>query len=94
VETRFITDGQVQKRVLVEDPLFNVETWKLNSGAQGLLKSRKLQIVAVTKGEIEIQGGSATASLSAGQFSLIPAILDRTEITAKSDAALLRVEAN
>ena len=94
VETKFITDGQVQKRVLVEDPLFNVETWKLNSGAQGLLKSRKLQIVAVTKGEIEIQGGSATASLSAGQFSLIPAILDRTEITAKSDAALLRVEAN
>jgi mannose-6-phosphate isomerase class I len=79
---------------LVEDPLFNVETWKLNSGARGLLKSRKLQIVAVTKGEIEIQGGSATANLSAGQFSLIPAILDRTEITAKSDAALLRVEAN
>ena len=94
VETKFITDGQVQKRVLVDDPLFNVETWKLNSGARGLLKPGKLQIVAVTKGEIEIQGGSATANLFAGQFSLIPAILDRTEITAKSDAALLRVEAN
>ena len=94
VETGFITEGQVQKRVLVEDPLFNVETWKLNSGAQGLLKSGKLQIVAVTKGEIEIQGGSAAVNLSAGQFSLIPAILDRTEIMAKSDAALLRVEAN
>jgi len=94
VETQFITDGQVQKRVLVEDPLFNVETWKLNSGAQGLLKPRKLQIVAVTKGEIEIHSGSAAVNLSAGQFSLIPAILDRTEITAKSDAALLRVEAN
>ena len=94
VETKFITDGQVQKRVLVKDPLFNVETWKLNSGARGLLKPGKLQIVAVTKGEIEIQGGSATVNLSAGQFSLIPAILDRTEITAKSDAALLRVEAN
>jgi len=94
VETKFITDGQVQKRVLVEDPLFNVETWKLNPGARGLLKPGKLQIVAVTKGEIEVQGGSATANLSAGQFSLIPAILDRTEITAKSDAALLRVEAN
>jgi mannose-6-phosphate isomerase len=94
VETKFITDGQVQKRVLVEDPLFSVETWKLNSGARGLLKPGKLQIVAVTKGEIEIQGGSATVNLSAGQFSLIPSILDRTEITAKSDAALLRIEAN
>jgi mannose-6-phosphate isomerase len=94
VETGFITDGQVQKRVLVDDPLFNVETWKLNSGARGLLKPGKLQIVAVTKGEIVIQGGSASVNLSTGQFSLIPAILDRTEITAKSDAALLRVEAN
>jgi hypothetical protein len=32
--------------------------------------------------------------LSAGQFGLIPASLERTEILAKSDAALLRVEAN
>jgi len=33
-------------------------------------------------------------SLSAGQFSLIPASLNHAEILAKSEAALLRVEAN
>jgi len=33
-------------------------------------------------------------TLSAGQFSLIPASLEQTEILAKSEAALLRVEAN
>ena len=86
--------ARFKKRALVKDPLSNVETWKMNSGAHGLLKPGKLQIIAVTKGEIEIQGGAATINLSTGQFSLIPAILDRTEITAKSDAALLRVEAN
>ena len=32
--------------------------------------------------------------LSAGQFCLIPASLERTEILAKSESVLLRVEAN
>ena len=94
VEAKFVADGTIQKRPLVNDPLFNVETWKLNSGGTGLLKPKKLQIVAVTSGEIEINSGSMAVHLSAGQFSLIPASLERTEILAKSDAALLRVEAN
>jgi mannose-6-phosphate isomerase len=94
VETKFISDGKIQKRALVNDPLFNVETWKLNSGANGFLKPKKLQIIAVTTGEIEIKSGATSVNLTAGQFSLIPAILEQTEILAKSDAALLRVEAN
>jgi len=93
VETKFVADGKIQKRPLVNDPLFNVETWKLNSGASGLLKPKKLQIIAVTAGEIEIKSGSTAVKLSAGQFSLIPASLEQTEILAKSDAALMRVEA-
>ena len=94
VETKFIAEGKIQKRSLVSDPLFNVETWKLDSEARGLLNPKKLQIVAATAGEIEIKNVSVSVKLSAGQFSLIPASLERTEIIAKSDAALLRVEAN
>ena len=73
--------------------LFNVETWQLNSGALAKLRN-ELQIVAVMSGQLEIKGGSDVVNLSAGQFCLIPAILERTEIMAKSDAALLRIEAN
>ncbi len=94
VETQFVTDGKIQKRALVNDPLFNVETWKLNSGARGLLKPKELQIVAVTAGEVEIKSGATAVNLSAGQLSVIPASLERTEVLAKSDAVLLRVEAN
>ena len=94
VETKFVVDGKIQKHALVNDPLFNVEAWKLDSGANGWLKPKKLQIVAVTNGKIEISSGSTSVDLSAGQFSLIPASLERTEIIAKADAALLRVEAN
>ncbi|MGA2853823.1 MAG: type I phosphomannose isomerase catalytic subunit [Verrucomicrobiota bacterium] len=111
VGTKFVADGKIQKRSLVNDPLFNVEAWKLNSGASGLLKPKKLQIIAATVGENEIKSSlergrlvramqsleladePSALLLSAGQFCLIPASLEQTEILAKSDAALLRVEA-
>ena len=93
VETAFTGDA-LKTRLLVNDPLFQVETWKLIAGANGWLKPKKLQIVAVTAGKIEIKNGGNAINLAAGQFSLIPASLERTEILAKSDAAMLRVEAN
>jgi mannose-6-phosphate isomerase len=94
VETEFVTGEKIQRRALVRDPLFNVEVWEMNSGANGLLKPKKLQIVAVTGGRVEIRDGSVAVNLSAGQFCLIPAGLERTEITAKSETELLRVEAD
>jgi mannose-6-phosphate isomerase len=94
VETKFAADGKIQKRALVNDPLFNVEAWKLNSVASRMLKPQRLQILAATAGEVEIKDGSVAIHLSAGQFCLIPAGLERTEVLAKSDAALLRIEAN
>src|ERR1017187_6255374 len=80
VETKFADGGKIQKCSLVSDPLFDVESWMLNSGTSGLLKSKKLQIVAVTGGQVEIKSGSTVVNLSAGDFSLIPASLERTEI--------------
>ena len=94
VETKFEPDGKIQKRTLVKDPLFNVEVWKLNPAVRSLLNPGKLQVLAVTAGEIEIRSGSALADLAAGQFALIPASLEKAEILASSEAALLRVEAN
>ncbi len=94
VATQFITEGKIPKRALVDDPLFQVETWRLDSGASGWLKPKHLQIVAVTTGTVEIRGATTTVTLSAGQFSLIPASLEKTEVLAKTEAALLRVEAN
>jgi mannose-6-phosphate isomerase len=94
VQSRIARDGLIPKRPLVNDPLFRVESWELASGAGGRLKPKTLQIVAVTKGQIEIQNGPTAMTLSAGQFGLIPASLAQTEVQAKSEAALLRVEGN
>ena len=94
VATPFVADGPVRKRSLVNDPLFDVEAWQMDSGVRGLLRSKRLQIIAVTNGVMEIHSGSDSVSLSAGEFSLVPASLDRAEIAAKSAVTLLRVEAH
>jgi len=94
VEEKFSASGKIKSRMLVHDKLFSVEHWEAKTDASHLLKPKKLQIVAVVGGQIEIKSGSEVVNLSAGQFCLIPASLERMEIEAKSDAALLRVEAN
>lgn len=94
VETKFVADRKIQKRSLVNGPLFNVEAWKLTPGTDGSLKPKKLQIIAVTSGTVEVKSASDMVKLSVGQFCLVPASLERTEVSAKADAALLHVEAN
>jgi mannose-6-phosphate isomerase len=94
VENKYADAGKIQKRPLVSTPQFNVEAWKLNFDANDLLSQEKLQIVAVMGGRVALKANGTSLNLSAGQFCLIPASLERTEILAKLDAALLRVEAN
>ena len=94
VATPFVTQAGLGKRALVTDPLFNVEAWQLSAGSKGDLQPKKLQIIAVTTGAVEIKSGASSVHLTAGQFALIPASLAHAEIIAPAPAALLRVEAN
>jgi len=87
-------DDKIKSRSLVRDKLFDVEHLEIKSGASVKLKPRKLQIIAAVRGELEVGSDSVRVKLSAGQFCLIPASLERTEILAKSDAGFLQVEAN
>ena len=94
VETKFVAAGKIQKRTLVQDPLFNVEAWRLNAKDNEPLLPNKLQIIAVTSGAVEIKSGATALNLAAGQFGLIPASLTQTEIICQRDASLLHVTAN
>lgn len=93
VATPFTGKGKTRKRILVDDPLFKVEAW--NSGASDTLRlpESRLQILAVTAGGIKITGGGISLELSAGQFGLVPAELEQTEILTRPKAAWLHVEA-
>jgi mannose-6-phosphate isomerase len=94
VHGKFSGERQVQKRKLVREPLFKIEAWRVKAGAGVSLKPRTLQVVAAASGRLEIQSGSVSVNLLAGQFCLVPASLEKTEILAKSDTVLLHVEAN
>jgi mannose-6-phosphate isomerase len=93
VQSKFAGD-ETKSRPLVNDPLFNIEALEMRSNASSALKPKTLQIVAVTKGRLGIKGGSTSVKLSAGQFCLVPACLERTELLAEAGATLLRVEAD
>ncbi len=94
VAQKFSGDDKIKMRPLVRDPLFDVEAVEMKTGTSLDLKPGKLQIVATVHGRLEIQSGSTSMSLSAGQFCLVPACLERTEARAKSEVTLLRVEGN
>jgi mannose-6-phosphate isomerase len=90
----FTGGNRIKSRPLVRDKLFNAENLVMKTGVIAKLAQQKLQIVTAVSGHIEIKGDSEIVGLSAGQFCLIPASLERTEILAKTDATLLRVETN
>lgn len=93
VPAKFSGDDAVRSRPIVRDPLFNVDNVELKEGGRTDLAENKLQILATVRGKAEIQNEGNTVTLEAGQFCLIPAELEKTDVTAKSDTSLLRVEA-
>jgi len=94
VQAKFSGDENNKSRPLVRHELFHVVSTELKNGAHTFLKPNQLQILAVTRGKIEAKSGADTVLLDAGQFCLIPAELKHAQLTAKSDTALLRVEAS
>jgi mannose-6-phosphate isomerase len=94
IQNQFTGNGSIQSRPLVIGPLFNVEVLEIKTRASLNLKPRKLQIVAVILGRLEIKSGTISVNLAAGQFCLVPASLERTEVSAESEATLLHVDAN
>ncbi|HEV2455312.1 MAG TPA: type I phosphomannose isomerase catalytic subunit [Verrucomicrobiae bacterium] len=85
---------KVRSRPIVRDPLFNVDDVEIKNGSRTVLAENKLQIIAVVRGTVKIQSEDIVVALSAGQFCLVPAELEMTEVVAGVDTSLLRVESN
>jgi mannose-6-phosphate isomerase len=94
VDRKFSGDDKIKMRLLVRNPLFNIEAVEMKTGTSLNLKPCKLQIVATVRGKLEVRSGSNSVDLSAGHFCLVPACLERTELMAKSEVTALRVEGN
>ncbi len=90
--TTFSGDAKIKSRPLVRDPLFDIDQVEMKVGAAHFLKPRKLQIIAVVNGQLKIRSQSFVMDLSAGQFCLVPAILEQTELAVESDTTVLCVK--
>lgn len=91
VATQFSGDAKIKSRPLVRDALFDIDQVEMKAGAVHCLKPRRSQIVAVVKGPLKIRSQSSVMDVDAGQFCLIPAVLEQTELAAEGDATVLCV---
>ena len=94
VPPKYSGDDEIRSRAIVRDRLFNVDHVEMTNGARTVLTENKLQILAVIRGNVEVRSEGNTVTLDAGQFCLIPAELETTDVLARQDVSLLGVEAN
>ena len=96
VATKFASGPNFKIRHLVQDPLFNVDEWHIETSEFILLGKPLLRIIAVVKGEATIIGGDSKTmvALKPGQFCLIPACAKGVEIKTTPQTTFLCVEAN
>jgi mannose-6-phosphate isomerase len=81
-------------RQLVQHPLFNVHETIVDSAEFVLLKGGQTRVMAVTKGSALVVacGDGSSASVTAGEFCLVPACLNRIEIKTEPGTAFLCAE--
>jgi len=84
-------DGAHKLRPLLRDSLFIVEAHELSAGAGMTLPRGKMQILALLAGRLHVDGGREPVLLSAGQFCLVPACLERVSLLAETAASFLGV---
>lgn len=80
-----------QLRPLVDDPLFRVDQVAIDAGQRLPLAPATMQVIGVLKGAAEVVSAAGNASLSAGQFALIPACLHDSALSASTATELLWV---
>jgi mannose-6-phosphate isomerase len=95
-ENKFHDGPHYKSRHVVQDTLFNIDEWTVETSEFMRLGNQQMRIIALVKGGATIIGGSSGISveLKPGQFCLTPASLKGVEIKTKPQTTFLCVEAN
>jgi len=92
VQPALLQDGKRKVRSLVRDPLFAAEAQEVSAGTSVPLRPNKMQIIALLAGGVQVDDGTGTLALAAGQFCLIPASLAQVTLRVERPTTFLRVE--
>jgi mannose-6-phosphate isomerase len=87
------SDGAFRRRALVRDPLFDVDAIEASDTGEMATEARTLQVLAVTDGAVNVEGGGVRAELKAGEFAVLPAAMTDGRIGAGAGAHFLLVTA-
>jgi mannose-6-phosphate isomerase len=86
---KFIDDGILKRRQLVDHPLFGIEEFQMKAGADTTFDSDKPWIAAAVKGKLLVGGNSVQVALSPGEFCLVPADVKSASLSAEGDTVFL-----
>ena len=89
VRSGFVRQNSAKKRVLAANSLFEVEEWELEPGRSHASSSATPEIIACTKGGLQVIDPSGSLSLSPGEFCMIPANLTGVKLKADGASAFL-----
>ncbi len=79
-----------RSRVLAEAPgAFRMSEHRLRLGASTILDRAGLFILGIVEGEIVLRSANTELPLTAGQFALVPASVERVELRAKTEVTFL-----
>ena len=80
---------------LVQDPLFSVDTFTVETRASILWRRPRMRIIGVVKGKVTVISSSkeAAVTLQSGAFCLVPAGLEVVELWPDPGSSFLQVEA-
>jgi mannose-6-phosphate isomerase len=88
----FAGDGVQKVRPLVRDPLFTVEAQEVGMDVSVTLRPKKMQIIALLAGRVQVCDAMGKLALEPGQFCLVPASLAEVAVRAETAATFLHVE--
>jgi mannose-6-phosphate isomerase len=78
-------------RLLVQDPLFEVEEIELRAGGDREFQQGTMQLIGVVSGNPMVTSAEGSLTLAGGEFCLLPASLKKPLVRASAEAKLLRI---
>jgi len=93
IRSKYSRNPVLKVRYLVDDPLFRVDACQVKRGQRFHLRSSGLQVIGLLRGRLVINDGPGEVRLKAGEFSLLPASLERVTIKAETQIEFLHIQA-
>jgi mannose-6-phosphate isomerase len=92
IQSIYSRNPVLKVRYLVDDPLFRIDACQVKRGQRFHIRSEGAQVLGLIRGRLEVAHGDTKLMLSAGQFALLPACLERVTLTAETQVEFLHVQ--